>query len=211
MLGASARHADVPPVVIEPAAGPLAPVPHLAGTGVLGSVAEPPDGPGPTSVGGDGVVIVDGEPRQLRLERFDAVHAVLVEGHADAVRTPVLLLPDERTGRPGLAVARSSSTAGGSRSRSNPSAAHRSASALVGAARQPRMADRPRSVPSSRAGCVSVSVVAGDAVAAGQQLLVVEAMKMQNELRAPRDGVIARVAVGAGQTIDVGDLLLVLG
>jgi biotin carboxyl carrier protein len=57
---------------------------------------------------------------------------------------------------------------------------------------------------------VSVSVVAGDAVVAGQQLLVLEAMKMQNELRSPRDGVIVRVAVGAGQTIDVGDLMLIL-
>ena len=57
---------------------------------------------------------------------------------------------------------------------------------------------------------VSVSVAPGDAVAAGQQLLVVEAMKMQNELRAPREGTIERVAVGAGATIDVGDLLLVI-
>ena len=45
---------------------------------------------------------------------------------------------------------------------------------------------------------------------AGQQLLVVEAMKMQNELRAPRDGTIEQVAVGAGATIEVGDLLLVI-
>jgi biotin carboxyl carrier protein len=57
---------------------------------------------------------------------------------------------------------------------------------------------------------VSVSVAPGDAVTAGQQLLVVEAMKMQNELRAPRDGTVEQVAVGAGSTIEVGDLLLVL-
>ena len=57
---------------------------------------------------------------------------------------------------------------------------------------------------------VGVSVAPGDAVVAGQQLLVVEAMKMQNELRAPREGTIERVAVGAGATIEVGDLLLVL-
>ena len=57
---------------------------------------------------------------------------------------------------------------------------------------------------------VAVSVISGDAVAAGQQLLVVEAMKMQNELRAPRDGTVERIAVGAGATIDVGDLLLVI-
>ncbi|MEA2519018.1 MAG: hypothetical protein QOF49_1098, partial [Chloroflexota bacterium] len=56
----------------------------------------------------------------------------------------------------------------------------------------------------------ALRVVAGDAVDAGQSLLVVEAMKMQNELRAPRDGIVARVAVGEGQTIDNGELLVVL-
>lgn len=56
----------------------------------------------------------------------------------------------------------------------------------------------------------AVTVVTGDAVAAGESLLVVEAMKMQNELRAPRDGTVTRVAVGAGQTIEIGDLLVIL-
>jgi biotin carboxyl carrier protein len=57
---------------------------------------------------------------------------------------------------------------------------------------------------------VAVSVVAGDAVTAGQQLLVVEAMKMQNELRAPRDGTIERVGVAVGVNIEIGDLLVVI-
>jgi biotin carboxyl carrier protein len=57
---------------------------------------------------------------------------------------------------------------------------------------------------------VSVSVATGDQVAAGQQLLVVEAMKMQNELRSPRDGVVERVTIGERQTIEVGDLLVVI-
>ncbi|HSL98303.1 MAG TPA: biotin/lipoyl-containing protein [Candidatus Deferrimicrobiaceae bacterium] len=57
---------------------------------------------------------------------------------------------------------------------------------------------------------VAVTVAAGDAVAAGQKLLVVEAMKMQNELHAPRDGTVERVAVGPGAKIEVGDVLLVL-
>jgi biotin carboxyl carrier protein len=57
---------------------------------------------------------------------------------------------------------------------------------------------------------VAVSVAAGDRVTAGQQLLVVEAMKMQNELRSPRDGVVGRLAVGERQTIEVGDLLAVV-
>jgi biotin carboxyl carrier protein len=57
---------------------------------------------------------------------------------------------------------------------------------------------------------VAVSVAAGDAVTAGQQLLVVEAMKMQNELRAPRDGTIERVGVAVGVNIEIGDLLVVI-
>ena len=58
---------------------------------------------------------------------------------------------------------------------------------------------------------VSVAVADGDEVTAGQQLLVVEAMKMQNELRAPRAGTVMRVAVGERSTIEVGDLLVVIG
>ena len=57
----------------------------------------------------------------------------------------------------------------------------------------------------------AVRVTAGDAVEAGRTLLVVEAMKMQNELRAPRAGTVERVAVGEGETIESGDLLVVLG
>ena len=57
---------------------------------------------------------------------------------------------------------------------------------------------------------VAVSVVVGDSVEAGQQVLVVEAMKMQNELRAPREGSVRRVGVAVGDTIEVGDLLVVI-
>jgi biotin carboxyl carrier protein len=57
---------------------------------------------------------------------------------------------------------------------------------------------------------VAVSVAEGDAVEAGQQLLVIEAMKMQNELRSPRAGVVERIAAGVGQAVDLGAVLLVL-
>ncbi len=57
---------------------------------------------------------------------------------------------------------------------------------------------------------VAVSVAEGDVVEAGQQLLVVEAMKMQNELRSPRAGTVERVAVGPGQNVELAALLLVL-
>src|SRR5262245_12095834 len=56
----------------------------------------------------------------------------------------------------------------------------------------------------------AVAVTAGDDVEAGTTLIVVEAMKMQNELRAPRGGKVERVAVGEGQTIEVGDVLAVI-
>ena len=57
---------------------------------------------------------------------------------------------------------------------------------------------------------VSVAVTGEDAIDAGQPLLILEAMKMQNELRSPRAGRITRVAAAAGQTVEIGDLLVVL-
>jgi biotin carboxyl carrier protein len=55
---------------------------------------------------------------------------------------------------------------------------------------------------------VAVAVNPGDAIQAGDRLLVIEAMKMQNDVRAPRAGRIARVAVGAGQTVELRDVLV---
>jgi len=57
---------------------------------------------------------------------------------------------------------------------------------------------------------VAVSVAVGDDVEPGQRLLSVEAMKMENELRAPRAGTVERIAVAAGQTVELGDTLVVL-
>jgi antagonist of KipI len=55
---------------------------------------------------------------------------------------------------------------------------------------------------------VSVAVAAGDVVAAGQSLLVLEAMKMQNPVRAPRGGRISRVLVAAGALVESGAALV---
>jgi biotin carboxyl carrier protein len=57
---------------------------------------------------------------------------------------------------------------------------------------------------------VRVLVTPGQAVEAGQGLVVVEAMKMENELRAPRAGRIKDVPAREGQTVDAGALLVVL-
>ena len=55
-----------------------------------------------------------------------------------------------------------------------------------------------------------ILVKPGDAVQPRQPLIVVEAMKMENELRAVREGTVAEVHVKAGVSVDAGALLLVV-
>jgi biotin carboxyl carrier protein len=57
---------------------------------------------------------------------------------------------------------------------------------------------------------VRVPVAAGDNVRAGQPLVVVEAMKMENELRAGRDGTVADVHAREGMSVEAGALLVVI-
>lgn len=57
---------------------------------------------------------------------------------------------------------------------------------------------------------VRVLVEAGQAVEAGAGLVVVEAMKMQNELKAPRAGAVVSIDVAAGDTVEAGALLAVI-
>ena len=57
---------------------------------------------------------------------------------------------------------------------------------------------------------VSVAVAEGDSVSAGEQLAVVEAMKMENTLHAERDGVVAKINYQVGASLAVGDKILEL-
>ena len=56
-----------------------------------------------------------------------------------------------------------------------------------------------------------VGVQAGDTVTAGQSLVVIEAMKMENDLKATGAGTVAEVRVTAGQAVNAGDVLVVIG
>jgi biotin carboxyl carrier protein len=57
---------------------------------------------------------------------------------------------------------------------------------------------------------ISVLVVAGQKVEANQGLLVIEAMKMQNEIRSPKSGAVERLLVKEGQTVSSGEILAVV-
>lgn len=58
---------------------------------------------------------------------------------------------------------------------------------------------------------VRLLVKAGDTIDAGQGLLVVEAMKMQNEIRSPKRGIVERLLVAEGQAVNAGEALCIVG
>jgi len=85
--------------------------------------------------------------------------------------------------------------------------------------RDPRRPDQEKTVDAGQAGLqricaempgkiVRVLVGVGDSVGLDQALLVVEAMKMQNEIRAPKTGVVREVAAREGGTVGSGGFLL---
>lgn len=73
-------------------------------------------------------------------------------------------------------------------------------SALEAEGRQQILAPMPGKI-------VRVLVQAGEKVQAGQGLLVVEAMKMQNEIRSPKSGTVERLLVKEGQPVNAGEIL----
>ena len=158
-------------------------------------------------------IVIETAPADTRLDRRDSVHAILVEGHgAEASRSRLLTLPLEAHARDASGVARREVVVDGWRFEVEIELEQRaSLRARAGGGREETARGGPTEVRAIIPGRVlSVSIVPGDSVTAGQTLLVIEAMKMQNELRASRDGVVSRIEAGPGQTIEVGDLLLVL-
>lgn len=85
----------------------------------------------------------------------------------------------------------------------DPRNATRGSRSAAGTGRQNITAPMPGKV-------VRVLVSEGDEVLAGQGLIVVEAMKMQNELKASRPGHVASIRARSGDTIAAGETLVVL-
>ena len=73
--------------------------------------------------------------------------------------------------------------------------------ALTGTGPQEIRAFRPGKV-------IKVLVAAGDEVRAGASLIVVEAMKMQSEMKAPKDGRITKIHAVEGATVGAGEPLI---
>ncbi|HEU4362135.1 MAG TPA: pyruvate carboxylase [Mycobacterium sp.] len=74
-------------------------------------------------------------------------------------------------------------------------------------------ADRanPRHIAAPFAGVVTVGVLVGDQVGAGQTVATIEAMKMEAAISAPEAGTVQRIAVSETAQVEGGDLLVVLG
>ncbi|WP_433576220.1 pyruvate carboxylase [Nocardia brasiliensis] len=68
----------------------------------------------------------------------------------------------------------------------------------------------PGQVAAPFSGVVTISAAVGDTVRAGDTVATIEAMKMEAAITASRDGVVDRIAIGAIQQVDGGDLLLVI-
>jgi len=189
---------------------PGAPEPEGDGAAV-GAAPAPRDGPGAGPAPGprDGSpsqpgVLVDGELRHVALRFLDAERAIL---EPDRVR--IFLSPP--VGAPGGPLRREVIVEGWRVEVEVEPAARAALRERARRGRDEAGHSGPMEVRAIIPGVVvSVSVAPGDQVVAGQQLLAVEAMKMQNELRSPRDGTIDRVAVAIGRRIEVGDLLLVI-
>jgi biotin carboxyl carrier protein len=57
---------------------------------------------------------------------------------------------------------------------------------------------------------IRILVDSGQTIVTGQGLIVVEAMKMQNEMKAPQAGTVTQIRTSVGATVGAGDVLLVI-
>ncbi len=144
-------------------------------------------------------VTVDGDSFSIRIVRHEKTLTVYVNEKPFAVQLPdplpeegaIELLVDAKT----YAVEASGATKASPR----PKAARKSSAAATGA------------VVSQMTGrIVRIDVKTGDTVSEGDVLLVIEAMKMENEITAPVGGTVKEIDVNAGARVSEGDTLLVI-
>ena len=93
-----------------------------------------------------------------------------------------------------------------------PAAAPVAAAAPAAAPAAPAVTGAGEAVTAPMPGNIlKVNVNVGDKVKEGQCLVVLEAMKMENEIMAPKDATVTQVVVSKGSTVDTGAPLVVIG
>ena len=153
-------------------------------------------------------VVVDGQEFPVKIARGDAYDTVT----AGSVSYRVALPPEgERESGMAIEVDHRPFTLefegrlGGGPARPRARASGAAATAA------PTRSNVPGGIAAQLSGKVlRVEVKVGDAVEAGQLLIVLEAMKMENEINAPKDGTVKEVPVNEGDQVSEGDTLVVL-
>ena len=160
-------------------------------------------------------VMVDGAPHRLELEKEDAGWKCRLDGkevHVDAVlprRDVLSLLVDGHA----FEVKREQTATDlhmwvGSRRYAVELHDPRSLRSRKGAALDEK---GPRKVVAPMPGRIVRLLVAEQAeVAVGQGIVVVEAMKMQNEIKSPKKGIVKKIVTTAGATVNAGDVLAIV-
>jgi biotin carboxyl carrier protein len=161
-------------------------------------------------------VLIDGHSHQVELERTEKGYDCMVDGEPFALDVVM-------TARDVLSVIHQGHQYEAKREYSPRGDTH----IIVGSERFAAEVRDPRSLRSRRASVgaeagpakilapmpgkvVRLIAAEGDQVEVGQGLVVVEAMKMQNEIKAPKKGKVTKIAVREASAVNAGDLLLIV-
>lgn len=161
-------------------------------------------------------VMVDGKTHRLELTRGESTWLCKVDGETIEVDAAT-------TARDVLSILVGGKAYEVKRERSLQGELHM----VIGSARYAVEVQDPRSLRTRRAAAgseagpqkliapmpgkiVRISVAEKDEVKAGQGIIVMEAMKMQNELKSPKDGKVMKIMTSEGSTVNPGDTLAVI-
>ena len=149
---------------------------------------------------GDDTITVGGESYALRVVRAGNIVTVYVNEKPFAVQLPSAMPDDGPVKVLVDAKEYAAEIRGSTGARSRPKPKPKKTSTGGSGAVASQMTGR----------VIRVDVKPGDVVKEGDVLLVIEAMKMENEIRAPQTGIVGRIHVQAGQAVEKGAHLVTL-
>lgn len=149
-------------------------------------------------IGRDGTLLVNGEPREVDFLPFgdSSLYSVIMD------HTSHDLLVEERDGKYEVLMQGRLFTVDVADERAQLLATRRAG---------PQVDSGEISIKAPMPGLVvAVPVSEGQEVKAGQTIIVLESMKMQNELKTPRDGMVQRISVASGQSVEQNKVLITI-